>query len=147
MSGDWATEMLEFQRLFRPGGDGQRCSRCQYWEPHLVLEKMERGECHRHAPSPLQAVISKIGQAIGAAAWACEKTANIEHDEDPETDYTFENTDQYEVNEWPYTSDNDWCGEFIGLTPEKLALRDARRKELIELCELERAKRKVAAAK
>jgi hypothetical protein len=145
---DWVTEMMEFQRSFRPGGNGQCCSRCQYWEPHLVVREMERGECHRHAPSPLQAVISKIGHAIGAVAWACEQTANIRHDDDDlGTDYTFESTDQYEVDEWPYTSHDDWCGEFIGLTPEKLALRDARRKELRELCELERAERKAVAAK
>jgi hypothetical protein len=149
MLNHWVSQMMEFQRSFRPGGDGQRCSRCQYWEPHLALKEMERGECHRHAPSPLQAVISKIGKAIGAAAWACEETANIEHGDDKGlgTDYTFECQDQYEVDEWPYTSEDDWCGEFIGLSPEKLALRDARRKELRELYELERAEREAAAAK
>jgi hypothetical protein len=149
MSRHWVTEMTEFQRSFRPGGDGQCCSRCQYWEPHLVVEVMERGEYHRHAPSPLQTVISKIGKAIGAAAWACEQTANIRHGDDDDfgIDYLFEGADQYEIDEWPYTSHDDWCGEFIGLSPEKLALRDARRKELRELYELEHAEREAAAAK
>jgi hypothetical protein len=140
---DWVAEMMAFEKTLRPDGPEQRCDRCQFWQPHLVIMGRGdnddlRGECHRHAPSPLQAVISKIGRVVGAAAWACEETANVKHDKDGKdfgTDYTFEGQDQAYVHEWPMTSDDDWCGDFSRLTPEKLALRDVRSKELAAMAD------------
>ena len=87
------------------------CGNCRFWEfKHKPSDDDAVGECLRRAPIPLQAIASMIGRALGAAAWAAEASADIEHDE-KRTDYTFDCVDQYEVHEWPLTQASQWCGD------------------------------------
>jgi hypothetical protein len=147
---DWAEKAVELDRIFRPGGAEQCCRRCQFWQRHSVISEDEdgdsRGECRRHAPSPIQSVASIIGRAVGAIAWACEEAANVNHsnNEIGGVDYEFASVDQYHVNEWPFTQDYDWCGDFIELSSELLEFRDTREKEIRELYEQEKAEREAA---
>jgi hypothetical protein len=68
------------------------------------------GECHRRAPSPTQAMMSRIASLIGEIAWASNEIANIESEE--HGDYELGATDIYHIHEWPMTGANDWCGDF-----------------------------------
>jgi hypothetical protein len=92
----------------------ERCGNCRYWDRSELTEiepnDEERSACHRHAPSPLQGELGKIGGMLGNIRWCIEGMSNTEHSDD--ADYNFELRDSYEVDEWPRTRADDWCGEF-----------------------------------
>jgi hypothetical protein len=97
----------------------ERCGNCRYWDRDLDEMEIEpndeeRNGCHRHAPSPLQGVLTKIGEMLGAIRWCIEEMSNTEHSDD--ADYNFELRDSYEVDDWPRTRADDWCGEFKQVT-------------------------------
>ena len=87
------------------------CGRCQFWEfIRKPKDDYAWGECRRHAPQPTQFLLGIIARNSGGIRWAVEESANVEHEN--EDDYCVETTEQYEVNEWPHTQCNQWCGEF-----------------------------------
>jgi hypothetical protein len=103
-----------------------RCAQCVYWLPgasfpgglsgeQMLIDDPDNGnmdswgECRRHAPSPSQYLFSQIAKLVGAAAWATEETATIEHEKD--ADYRIEGVDSHEVWTWPLTKPQAWCGE------------------------------------
>jgi hypothetical protein len=104
---------------------GFKCPDCIYWyveswqveKAVLNDEDLDyetpRGECRRKAPiaQPLLALLT--GQLAGSIAWAAETTANIPHAEEGigATDYHLESNNVYQIDTWPLTTVNDWCGE------------------------------------
>jgi hypothetical protein len=87
------------------------CGKCRFWEfSYRPKEDYAWGECRRHAPQPTQFLLSVIAKNTGGIRWAVEESANIEHEDND--DYVVETTEQYEVNEWPHTQCDEWCGEF-----------------------------------
>jgi hypothetical protein len=117
---DWLDRWRKMQRERRPGD--ARCENCVYWEFSHYWEELKFlddddnawGDCHRHAPSPFQSILTKLGNTLGSVAWATEAAAHIKHSENEVcgTDYHFEGNDQHEVWQWPLTKSDDWCGDF-----------------------------------
>jgi hypothetical protein len=121
-------------------GGRVHCQHCVYWlidwldEKKLIEDDEEdgvRGQCRRHAPTPFAQVALRTAQMAGDTAWAAEESASIKHSE--AEDYSAEGLDMCEVDEWPMTLPDAWCGDGVaGRIPpsaERLAeleaLRDA----------------------
>lgn len=112
------------ERSRRPGGSGTICQRCCYWEctkydtAQLAKDNSEQGGawsdifgfCKRHAPIPVQAITHHMGQLLGEIALMLHGAHNYELTKN--RDYHLEGRDTFEVNEWPMTNANDWCGDF-----------------------------------
>jgi hypothetical protein len=104
--------------MARRGVPDAQCRFCIFWSLRGWREEKKaaddvdvHGECRRHAPRPMQGLFQRIGDMLGAIAWATEAQANIEHKDD--MDYNFEGTDIYETDyAWPLTNIDDWCGDF-----------------------------------
>jgi hypothetical protein len=107
---------IDAKRAQRPGGFATRCGRCIYWE----IEKREQcsnshpedwmGECHRHAPLPVQYLDHLVSELIGSIAWAVEERVGIEHSK-----YTFYRPSEVENAphaQWAMTAAYKWCGDF-----------------------------------
>jgi hypothetical protein len=104
---------------------GFRCADCIYWyvdgwrveKAVLANEDLDdetpRGQCRRKAPIAQPLMVLLTGQLAGSIAWATEAMARIPHSdrEAGGTDYHLESTDVYEIDEWPLTTVNSWCGE------------------------------------
>ena len=104
---------------------GFKCPDCIYWyidswrvEKAILadedfFDQTPRGQCRRRAPVPQPLIAVLTGQLAGSIAWATEAAANISHGdaEAGGTDYSLEQSDVYEIDTWPLTTVNDWCGE------------------------------------
>jgi hypothetical protein len=104
---------------------GFKCPDCIYWyvenwrvekavlNDEDLNHETPRGECRRKAPIPQPLMALRVGQLAGSIAWAVETTARIPHSDDDDglTDYNLEGNDVYEIDTWPLTTVNDWCGE------------------------------------
>jgi hypothetical protein len=101
-----------------------KCSDCIYWyveswrvEKAILNDEdfndhTPRGQCRRRAPIPQPFIVVLTGQLAGSIAWATEAAANIPHaEEEWGTDYHVDGTDVYEIDEWPLTTVNHWCGD------------------------------------
>ena len=119
------TEAAELaHRARRPNGAAQACKNCCYWDirsfeiKQLETERAANevfsdlmAECRRHAPYPMERHIGHMTSLLGLIAWSVEKTANVKHESD--NIYSADTIAENEVNEWPMTNANDWCGDFL----------------------------------
>ena len=88
---------------------GARCDRGLFWEKRKFDE--DRGECRRNAPVPTTAMIHRMADLLGEAAWALNSIGEIDS-ENEVGHYMFESTTDFYVDEWPMTRNDHWCGEF-----------------------------------
>ena len=103
---------------------GFRCADCIYWYTESwrvekavlndedINDHTPRAQCRRKAPIPQPFITVITGQLAGSIAWATEAAANIPHTKSGAgADYHVEGADVYEIDEWPMTKVDDWCGE------------------------------------
>lgn len=103
---------------------GFKCSDCIYWyveswqvekailNDEDINDHTPRGECRRRAPIPQPFIAVITAQLAGSIAWATEAAANIPHTKwGGGSDYHVEGTDVFEIDEWPLTAIDDWCGD------------------------------------
>jgi len=94
------------------------CRDCIHWligwhdEKRLIEgdeEEKVRGQCRRKAPTPFSFLAVRHAEMASDAAWAAEEFANIKHEDAGE--YAIDGMDMFQVDEWPLTLPDAWCGD------------------------------------
>lgn len=87
-----------------------KCGACRFWRMGYEDDFNSKwGECRRHAPRPVEIFLKHAANLLGSMAWLAEYRAGVAHN-CPE--YRFEGKSDFQIYEWPFTRDSDWCGEF-----------------------------------
>ena len=111
------------------GPQGERCSKCYFWEKgelNLYSEEDREGECHRSAPPTTPPYISEILTHLTLISWSSAAA------EQREKEFSSWEECMDLPCFWPITYAHGWCGEWRRKMKKSKAPADKTRKVMKE---------------
>lgn len=88
----------------------ESCHGCKFWSK---WSHAPEGTCHRYAPRPTTNYNDRVLIGLSRIAWASGQLAGYTEDELEKGDRGIGPGDQTGFADWPVTSQDDWCGDFL----------------------------------